>query len=369
MQGYRRRAQNQKNTKGGFKLHGISYSGSTLRQVFKADDVFTGRLISEIPDALSPLLSALLELPLVHTVDLSDNAFGGRLADTLSEFYSRAGPLRHLFLNNNGLGPAGGIIVANSIKELAALKASNTDLPPLETVVCGRNRLENGSMEAWAAAYAAHKSLKTVKMVQNGIRQEGIDLLLRQGLAECKDLQTLDLQDNTFTAKGALALACVVTEWTNLLDLGVGDCLLSASGGVLLAQALQTSKNQNITTLRLGYNEIDIKGFEELKTAIKAALPKLKKLELNGNKFPEGDPLVDELRELFESRGFGELDSLSDMEGESEDDEPEEEEKKLEEKKEDIVEKAEEAEKENVPQEKDSKVDDLADLLGTTKIS
>lgn len=269
--------------------------------------------------------------------------------------------MRHLLLNNNGLGPEGGSIVANAIKDLATLKATDHAFPPLETVVCGRNRLENGSMEAWAEAYAAHKTLKMVKMVQNGIRQEGIDCLLRDGLSMCVGLETVDLQDNTFTQKGAAALATVVTRWTKLEELAVGDCLLSASGGVLLAEALGQGKNSKITTLRLQFNDIGSKGIAALKTAVKIALPNLKLLELNGNKFSEDDGAIQQIRDIFEDRGFGELDELDELDSESEDE--------GEDKKEDIVKVSEEKEEQKVPQRKDVNVDELADIFGGTKIT
>jgi Ran GTPase-activating protein 1 len=324
-------------------------------------------------------LTALLTLPKLHTVDLSDNAFGGRLAEPLKDFYSKAGPLRHLLLNNNGLGPAGGSIVANAITELAAVKAADPSLPPLETIVCGRNRLEDGSMDAWSAAYAAHKSLKTVKMVQNGIRPAGIKKLLRNGLSHCAGLLHLDLQDNTFTLEGAQALATVVPGWTQLEALCVGDCLLSARGGVLLGEALKRDKTPELKKLSLQYNEIDIKGVKAIQGALATGLPKLEVLELNGNKFSEEDPLVEELRMLFEERGVEGLDSLSDMEEESEEedegeesDEEEEEEKEeereVEKKAERVLKEADNVEEQNVAQEKDKNVDALADLLGATKI-
>jgi len=342
-------------------------------KIFNAADVFTGRLISEIPDALTALLTALLTLPCLHTVDLSDNAFGGRLADPLKDFYSNAGPLRHLLLNNNGLGPAGGSIVANSIRALAAVKAADPSLSPLETIVCGRNRLENDSMGAWAAAYAAHKSLRTVKMVQNGIRPEGIDTLLRNGLSHCTDLVHLDLQDNTFTALGAQALATVVPRWTKIEALCIGDCLLSARGGILLGEALRTGRASGLKKLSLQYNEIDIQGLKAIGTAVSTALPKLEILEMNGNKFSEDEPLVEKLRELFYDRGVDGLDSLSDMEEESEDEgeaeaeEREEQEKDLARNK--IFKEADRTEGGNVAQEKDPKMDELADLLGNTRIN
>lgn len=253
--------------------------------------------------------------------------------------------------------------MASAIRDLAALKATDPTLPPLETVVCGRNRLEDGSMEAWAAAYAAHKTLKTVKMVQNGIRQKGIDWLLREGLSKCSGLETVDLQDNTFTQKGAAALATVVTGWTKLEELAVGDCLLSARGGVLLAEALGQGKNSKIMALRLQFNDIDSKGIAAFETAIKIALPKLKLIELNGNKFSEDDSAIEQMRRMFEDRGFGELDELDELE-ESEGEESEDEGDK-----EDIVKVVEEAEEQKVPQRKDASVDELADLFGGAKVA
>lgn len=134
------------------------------------------------------------------------------------------------------MGPAAGTLVANALSELAEKKAAarkeggdgSNDVPDLETVICGRNRLENGSMAAWAKAFAAHTGVREVKMVQNGIRQEGITLLLKEGLRHAAGLRTLDLQDNTFTAMGARALSDVVGGWTELVELGIGDSLLSA---------------------------------------------------------------------------------------------------------------------------------------------
>ena len=149
------------------------------------DDIFTGRLLSEIPTALTSLLNAILEISTVHTVNLNDNAFGLNTSAPLVDFLSRHVPLRHLILNNNGLGPAAGTQVADALTKLAERKEEarkeGKEIALLESIVCGRNRLENGSMEAWARAYKAHAAgLKSVKMTQNGIRQEGISHLLTQ---------------------------------------------------------------------------------------------------------------------------------------------------------------------------------------------
>ncbi|KAF3909036.1 hypothetical protein ABW21_db0200896 [Orbilia brochopaga] len=337
---------------------------SKLKTVNLAD-IYTGRLIEEIPLSLTSILTSLLPHNFLTYLNLSDNAFGLRTEKPLVDFLSTHAPLQHLILNNNGLGPFCGTAIANALSDLAKKKTSAH--PQLETVVCGRNRLENGSMEAWATAFAAHPGIKTIRMVQNGIRQEGIEHLLTKGLINCKQLELLDLQDNTFTIKGARALAAVVDKWADIRELGVGDCLLSSRGAVVLAEKLSEGKNKNLKVLRLQYNEIDVKGIAALKGAVKT-LDKLELLELNGNKFSEDDAEVEAIRQIFEDRGLGELDELSDLEEDSDEDEEEAEAEEEEKELERVIKDAEEEENENVAQEKDKKVDDLADILGKTSI-
>lgn len=295
-------------------------------------------------------------------------------------------PLQHLYLNNNGLGPHAGILIADALSELHAKKEAarkeGKEVAYLETVICGRNRLENGSMTAWAKTFSLHNNIKTVKMVQNGIRQEGISHLISEGLSHASGLVTLDLQDNTFTLMGAKALVKVVSTWKSIKELGVGDSLLGAKGAVLLGEALGQGNNKNLEILRLQYNDITAKGVSSLAKAAKDGLPALKKIELNGNKLSEDDEGIILLQELLEERKeklAGEivveddwgLDSLSDLEGDDSDDEKEEEgdededeeDIKPEDRAEKLIKEAEEAQEEPTIQKKDGDVDDLAAKL------
>ncbi|ROW11552.1 hypothetical protein VMCG_01552 [Cytospora schulzeri] len=377
---------------GACKLLGEVLATKTSLQVANLADIFTGRLLSEIPDAISHLLTSILNLPNLHTINLNDNAFGLNTQAPLVAFLAAHVPLQHLYLNNNGLGPHAGILVADALSELHAKKVAarkeGKTVPDLETVICGRNRLENGSMTAWAKTFSLHNQIKEVKMVQNGIRQEGISHLLSEGLSHASGLETLDLQDNTFTLMGAKALAKVTPTWAALKELGVGDSLLGAKGGVLLAEALAKGKNKNLVTLRLQYNDITAKGALGFAKAAKEGLPALKKIELNGNKLNEDDEGITLLQELLEERKeeFGGdvvledewgLDSLSDLEGEDSDEEEEEddedededdEEIEPEERAEKLIKEAEEAQEEPVIQQKDKEVDDLAKSLEKTII-
>lgn len=357
-------------------------------QVANLADIFTGRLLNEIPEALSSLLTSILNLPKLNTINLNDNAFGLNTQAPLVAFLAAHVPLQHLYLNNNGLGPHAGILIADSLSELHTKKEgarkNGQTVPDLETVICGRNRLENGSMTAWAKTFSLHNKIKVIKMVQNGIRQEGISHLLSEGLKHTSELQVLDLQDNTFTLLGARALAKVAPTWANIQELGVGDSLLGAKGGIVLSQALAQGKNNKLEILRLQYNEITAAGLKGFAEAAKEGLPALKRLEVNGNKFSEDDEAVLLLQELFEERkeklagdvviedDWG-LDSLSDLEEEDSDEEEEEEEDeeediKPEDRAEKLIKEAEEAQEEPTVQLKDKDVDALASKLEKTSI-
>ncbi|KAI2463669.1 RNI-like protein [Annulohypoxylon bovei var. microspora] len=368
------------------KLLGEVLATKKSLKVANLADIFTGRLLKEIPEALSSLLTSILNLPNLRTINLNDNAFGLNTQAPLVAFLSSHVPLQHLYLNNNGLGPHAGILVADALSELHAKKEAarkaGQDVPYLETVICGRNRLENGSMLAWAKAFSLHNKVKEVKMVQNGIRQEGIEQLLTAGLNHTTELKILDLQDNTFTYKGARALAKVVPLWAEIQELGIGDSLLSAKGSVLVADALAKGQNRKLEILRLQYNDITSVGVKGFASAAKDGLPALKKIELNGNKFSEDDESILALQDLLDERKerFGGdivdedawgVDSLSDLEevdSDEEEEEEEEEEVPVEEKAEKLIKEAEEAQEQPTVQVKDDDVDALAERLGRTGI-
>ncbi|MCJ1397394.1 Ran GTPase-activating protein 1 [Xylographa trunciseda] len=362
---------------------------STL-QTANLADIFTSRLLAEIPPALSALLTALLACPSLHTIDLSDNAFGLNTVAPLVAFLKAHVPLRHLILNNNGLGPHAGALIAEALEELAARKEearrAGREVPNLETIVCGRNRLESGSMAAWARALRRHPGVRVVRMTQNGIRQEGIATLLREGLKGCEALDVLDLQDNTFTMVGSRALAGVVSGWKGLRELGVGDCLLGGKGSATVFGALSRGDNKALRTLRLQFDEVNGRALEELVRAVKGGgLEGLRRVELNGNRFTEDDERVVELREALEERreAAGEkegeewgIDELEDMESEEdEDEEDEDDEKDREEdaeqeekemKAESMLKVADQEENAPVAETNDAEVDELADALQKT---
>lgn len=266
-------------------------------------DIFTGRLISEIPQALSALCDALKTHESLIELDLSDNAFGGRCADAMVPFLSTNTHFQNFRLNNNGLGPIGGKIIADALIANAEKCLKEGKETSLKILVCGRNRLENGSSKSWSEAFKLHsKSLKEVKMPQNGIRMEGIENLVN-GLSHCSSLEVLDLQDNTATKTGTRALVKVLPSWKNLRILNLSDCILSSAGGIALGMMLSKGSNPNLEELRLAYGEFDKRTVELLETAVVGFMPKLAKMDLNGNRFDAEDECVEKLREALANNG------------------------------------------------------------------
>lgn len=235
-------------------------------------------------------------------LDLSDNAFGGRCADAMVPFLTTNTYFQNFRLNNNGLGPIGGKIIADAIASNADLCKKQGKESSLRVIICGRNRLENGSAGNWAKAFEKHGKLREVRMIQNGIRMEGIEAIAK-GLSKCPTLEILDLQDNTATRSGTRALVKVLPSWPGLRILNLSDCILSSAGGIALGTALSSGTNPKLEELRLQYGEFDKRTVELLATAITQHLSKLTVLELNGNKFEAEDECVEKLKEALAIHG------------------------------------------------------------------
>lgn len=283
-------------------------------QIANFADIFTGRLISEIPDALRALCDSLVDHKSLVEINLSDNAFGGRSAEPMVNFLTHNHYFSILKLNNNGLGIEGGKIVATALIDAASELKKLGLMTSLKTVICGRNRLEDGSAPTWAEAYAAHGNLEEVRMFQNGIRMDGI-IAITKGLASCPNLKVLDLQDNTATLRGSRGIASSLPTWTHLEVLNLSDCLLKPKGGYLVFDALKKGSNKELKTLQLQYCDLDRKALDHLGRVIESgAIEKLEKLDINGNWADEEDECIERIKKGLEKVGHEDaLDELDDM--------------------------------------------------------
>jgi len=230
-------------------------------------------------------------------VDFSDNAFGGRSADPLVPLLTYNRSIQILRLNNNGLGPTGGEIVANALIASAKLSKKEGVKSNLKTIICGRNRLENGSAPTFAQAFSEHGTLECVRMIQNGIRLEGV-IALAEGLSKCPNLRELDIQDNVADGKGCEALCKAVSNWPNLTHLNLSDCVLTPAGGSKLIGALASLPfTSKLTTLSFQNAELDDEAIVLLREKLEDGLEELKRIEIQWN---DNDPDLEEIVEMKE---------------------------------------------------------------------
>ncbi|KAF2675120.1 RNI-like protein [Microthyrium microscopicum] len=339
------------------------------------DSVFGTRTVDEIPKAIDSLLQALLTLPNLHTVNINDNAFGLSTIKPILPFLASHTPLVHLYLNNNGMGPIAGTEIGKALAKLAERK-KESGAPALESIVCGRNRLEAGGMEGWEQAFRANTSIKSVRMTQNGIRIGGIMQLIN-GLKHVKGLEVLDLEDNTFTTKGSKALANALPTWPELKELSLNDCFLGTRGFAAITEALGAGQNNKLEVFKFAYARADENGIKLLADILELSLPALRKIELTGNNFDEDNISVTKIREILDERreaaGVEEGDENWGIEEEIDQesfDESDEDDGTVEEEEVDDSElrRADAAEAAPVAADKDKKVDELADLLGKAEI-
>ncbi|RKO92071.1 hypothetical protein BDK51DRAFT_11404, partial [Blyttiomyces helicus] len=294
-------------------------------RVIGFSDMFTGRLKDEIPLALDAFVEAFEDKVHLEVLDLSDNAFGPAGAKPLMKLLTNNRNIQILRLNNNGLGIEGGRLISEALVAAGDLNKKASTPSSLRVVVAGRNRLESKGAEYLSAAFRAHaETLREVRMPQNSIRPEGVTVLV-EALATCSHLDTLDLQDNTFTQPGSEALARSLPSWPGLRVLNVGDCLLSAPGGLAVIQAL-TEAHTNLERLNLAFGEIDEAG-AKIAADMLANKSKLESIELNGNAFKAESDVVQAIRDALRVHGHADaLDELDEMDVESEDEEEGEEE-------------------------------------------
>ncbi|XP_044177192.1 ran GTPase-activating protein 1-like [Acropora millepora] len=295
----------------------------STRQEFEIaswSDIFTGRLRSEIPLALGHLSDGIIAANAKLTeLDLSDNAFGPDGVKACVRLLTSCAcySLTTLKLNNNGLGVGGGKILSKAL--IDCHKSSSEEGSPLQlkVFISGRNRLENPGAKSLAEAFQIIGTLEELQMPQNGIQHEGI-AALAEAFKSNPNLKILNLNDNIFSAKGAKAMAEVLPSLKSLEVINFGDCLVKTEGAKELAKSLRSGVN-NLQELNLSYDEINKEGALAIVEALESK-DCLKKLELNGNAI--GDDGIKEVRGWLESNGcLHTLGSMSDDDGESDEDE------------------------------------------------
>lgn len=157
-------------------------------------------------------------------------------------------------------------------------------------------------------------TLEEISMPQNGIYHVGISAL-SDAFAVNKNLQILNLNDNTITWKGAQEIAAVLPKLQKLRVINFGDSLLKNKGALSIADAIQ-SDHLELQELILGFNEIGAAGGTALANAV-ANKTKLKSLVIDGNQFNEKTRT--EIQNILKQNGrFNALTTLDECDSEEE---------------------------------------------------
>lgn len=227
-----------------------------------------------------------------------------------------------LNLNNQGLGPAAGTILADALHKSALLSAENKEEPQLRVLIIGRNRLEH-SAHAWGKAFSVHTNLQGVHMPQNGIKADGFGAIVK-GLANAKALRHLNLQDNW--GKNSVEgeeedtdswphLTSALSSWPSLAFLNIADCCLTPESFSPMLEQLAEGNHASLHTLVLDNSDLTSETYEQMRGIVKDNLPALKTLSLALNEDLEDDEYVDDMVKALEGRG-GEVILDDEVEGE-----------------------------------------------------
>lgn len=259
--------------------------GSHLKRALW-QDMFTGRLKTEIPIVLEHLSSGLLTSNVrLSELDLSNNAFGPIGMEGLVKLLNSpvCYELQTLRLMNNGLGTSGAKMLATALIDNynASCKAGTPF--KLKVLIAGRNRLENDGIIALSRFFSLVQTMEEITIPQNGIYCKGI-LALTTSLLKNPNLKVLDVQDNLLTPLGAEALAQVLPKLTNLKSLNIADCLIKSRGALAVAEALVS--HESLEVLDVSYNEINSESGLKLTQSI-TNKTNLKEYNVNGNRFGE----------------------------------------------------------------------------------
>ena len=119
------------------------------------NDLFVGRKLDELPGSLEVLVRALMEKKIEY-LDMSNNAFGPAGIKSFDFLLKEMSSLKVLKVTNCGLGPEGGEMIANALKENRELK--------LVQFSAGRDRLENKGITALASVFKEMASLEVIEV-------------------------------------------------------------------------------------------------------------------------------------------------------------------------------------------------------------
>ncbi|KNC80591.1 hypothetical protein SARC_07045 [Sphaeroforma arctica JP610] len=270
-------------------------------EIANFSDCFTGRLLTEIPQAVASFGEALMNKQNLKVIDFSDNAFGPVGARAVHKLISHNINLEELRFVNNGLGTQGGQMMASAI-ETACDNAEEAGRDyGLKTFKAGRNRLEDLAATELAESFKMCPHLKEVAMPQNGTTKVGFVALFAAFAG--KDMEIINMNDNTATEVGAKAVAEAIRTMKNLQKIDLGDCMLREEGCIAVCEAIQQSGNTGLKSIDMAFADIEEEQAENVADAMALMLrtqTELESFRISGNEM-EDDEVLERLYAVLDT--------------------------------------------------------------------
>lgn len=235
--------------------------------------MFVARSKLEVPQSILSISQGLAHSRL-QRLDISNNAVNVYGAENLLHFLSKAAFLQVLLISNCGLGPLGVAHIAQGLK----------GTPELRVFSIGRNRMEDPGIISLAKSLSHVPKLEELFVYQNTLKEGGLRELFLNLRENCKNLSSLDVNDNFVRKTATTELALLLKQNLALRNINLSDCLVSKENEEVVT-AFEESENRQWERIGYNYAEID----EELALRLLQVLSKcpLKKLDIIGNEFEE----------------------------------------------------------------------------------
>ncbi|KAI5191758.1 Ran GTPase-activating protein 1 [Nematocida minor] len=278
----------------GIDLSENSFSPEALKEVLvelsKAKEIevvifkgiFTQRVKEQVNASLSSIVEHLLPLKKIAYFDISDNALSLYGMEILVPLVEKMHKVKHLVMNNNGIGIDGGEFLSQALENLAK---ESTELQSLEV---GRNRLEESATKL-GKALSHFPHFDALKIYQNSISSVNMGDLFNS--LSGQSMRVLDVSDNFLLEYGSTVLSTVIANWP-IEYLNVADCMMSDKGVEIFAQAIPT-----VTLLQgelIPEKEIDLSYNDITEESLKSVAEVLRKMPstkfiLTGNELAKKD--------------------------------------------------------------------------------
>ena len=250
---------------------------STLKHA-DMSDIIAGRPEDEALKALTIISEALGEAEL-ETLDLSDNALGEKGIRACAAAFTNQKSLKKIAFQNVGCSVHGCKAVCELLQHCGEMRCIHL--------------LNNMSGDV-GATYIARvvkrcPKLEDFKMASSRVGADG-GVALAQALFSCGSrLRSLDLHDNPLTHECARELALVIENHMDLVKLNLNDTCMEDDGIAVIAAGL-TKGAAALESLELELNEITPRGASVLAPAI-SSMKMLRYLNMKENELDDDGAL------------------------------------------------------------------------------